>query len=521
MLSQIHPLLGGALVLLGGIGIGYALFRWREQAARKSSCAELEQIRETARREAESLLREARLKANEEALRLREETEQSFSARRKELLDLEGRLAERESLVNRQLENLVADERTLRAEKQALAERATELDRQLAAAEHLRIERLAQLQATARLTETEARAQFLRETAHAAEKDAADITRKIIEAARLQAEEKARRIISIAIQRYAADHTFETTTATITLADPEMKGRIIGREGRNIRSFEAATGVTVLIDDTPNAVVLSGFDPVRREIAREAMQRLILDGRIHPTRIEEVVAKVSQEIDETILRLGQDAVTRAGQPPMSEEVTRLLGRLHFRMSYSQNILDHSVEVAHLTGLIAAELGLDVPTAKRAGLLHDIGKAVSHEIEGPHAIVGADILKRNGESPVVVNAVASHHDEVPHEGPLGILVSAADAISGARPGARTETLTTYLKRLQDLERICTARPGVEKAYAISAGREVRVFVHPDQLNDEQAQALARQLVRDIEEQLQYPGQIRVTVIRETRVVEFAK
>lgn len=521
MLSQIHPLLGGALVLLGGIGIGYAFFRWRDLAARRANRAQEDAARDAVKRDAENLLREARLKANEEALHLREETEQSFSARRKELLDLEGRLAERESLVNRQLENLVADERNLRAEKQTLTEREAALERQLAAAEHLRVERLAKLQEATRLSEAEARAQFLREVAKSAEKDAADIVRKTVEAARTQAEDKARHVVSIAIQRYAADHTFETSTATITLTDPEMKGRIIGREGRNIRSFEAVTGVTVLIDDTPNAVVLSGFDPVRREIAREAMQRLILDGRIHPTRIEEVVAKVSQEIDDTILRLGQDAVTKAGQPPMGEEVTRLLGRLHFRLSYSQNILDHSVEVAHLTGLIAGELGLDVPTAKRAGLLHDLGKAVSHEIEGPHALVGADILKRNGESPVVVNAVASHHDEVPHEGPLGIIVSAADAISGARPGARTETMTTYLKRLQDLERICTARQGVEKAYAISAGREVRVFVHPDQLTDDQAQNLARQLVRDIEEQLQYPGQIRVTVIRETRVVEFAK
>jgi ribonuclease Y len=521
MLSQIHPLLGGALVLLGGIGIGYAFFRWRDQAARRANRVQEDAAREAARREADTLLREARLKANEEALRLREEADQSFSARRKELLDLEGRLAERESLVNRQLENLVTDERNLRAEKQALADRATELDRQLAVAEHLRVERLAKLQEITRMGEAEARAQFLREVAQSAEKDAADITRKTVETARALAEDKARHIVSIAIQRYAADHTFETTTATISLTDPDMKGRIIGREGRNIRSFEAVTGVTVLIDDTPNAVVLSGFDPVRREIAREAMQRLILDGRIHPTRIEEVVAKVSQEIDETILRLGQDAVTKAGQAPMSEEVTRLLGRLHFRLSYSQNILDHSVEVAHLTGLIAGELGLDVPTAKRAGLLHDLGKAVSHEVEGPHALVGADILKRNGESPVIVNAVASHHDEVAHEGPLGIIVSAADAISGARPGARTETMTTYLKRLQDLERIATAREGVEKAYAISAGREVRVFVHPDQLTDDQAQNLARSLVRDIEEQLQYPGQIRVTVIRETRVVEFAK
>src|SRR5262249_10404130 len=276
--------------------------------------------------------------------------------------------------------------------------------------------------------------------------DANALARRILEEAKSRAEEKARYIISTAIQRYAGEHTFESTTAAITLSGEEIKGRIIGREGRNIRAFEAATGVTVLMDDTPNGVVLSGFDPVRREVARESMQRLILDGRIHPTRIEEVVAKVSQEMDETILRAGEDAVRRAGLPPMHLEIIKLLGRLRFRHSFSQNILDDSVEVAHVMGLMAAELGLDVASAKRAGLLHDIGKAVNHEIEGAHALVGAEIIKRYGESDVVVNAVASHHDEAPHQGPLGILVGAADAISASRPGARSETMTTYLKRV---------------------------------------------------------------------------
>ncbi|HEY6166422.1 MAG TPA: ribonuclease Y, partial [Verrucomicrobiae bacterium] len=462
-----------------------------------------------------------RLKANEEALKLREETEQNFSARRKELAELEGRLAQRESLINRQLENMVADERSVRAQKDACTAKSAELDRRLAEAEKLTQEHSVRLQEVARLTEAEARAQLVAEVEQTALRDAADVTRKIVDCAKAQAEDKARRIISLAIQRYAADHTFETTTSTISLTDPELKGRIIGREGRNIRAFEAVTGVTVLIDDTPNAVVLSGFDPVRREIARESMQRLILDGRIHPTRVEEVVAKVTQEMDENISRLGHEAINKLGLPPMHDEIVRLLGRLHFRMSYSQNILDHSVEVAHLTGLMAAELGLDVASAKRAGLLHDIGKAVSHEVEGPHAIVGADLIKRHGESPVVVNAVASHHDEVPHDGPLGIIVSAADAISGARPGARSETMTTYIKRLEDLERLSLSFPGVEKAYAVSAGRELRIFVQPDKITDEQAHALTRNIVRRIEDELQYPGQIRVTVIRETRVVEFAK
>jgi ribonuclease Y len=325
----------------------------------------------------------------------------------------------------------------------------------------------------------------------------------------------------MAIQRYAGEHTFETTTATISLPNEEIKGRIIGREGRNIRAFEAATGITVLIDDTPNAVVLSGFDPVRREIARESMQRLILDGRIHPTRIEEVVHKVSQEMDETILRAGNEALFKVGLPTVHIEIIKLLGRLRFRHSFSQNVLDHSVEVAHLVGLLAVELGLDITTAKRTGLFHDIGKAVNHEIEGAHALVGAEMLKRYGESEEVVNGVASHHDEVPSIGPWGILVSAADAISASRPGARSETMTTYLKRLEKLERIGLSFTGVEKCFAIQAGRELRVIVQPDQLNDEQAYALARSVARKVEEELQYPGQIRVTVIRETRCVEFAK
>ncbi len=300
-----------------------------------------------------------------------------------------------------------------------------------------------------------------------------------------------------------------------------MKGRIIGRDGRNIRAFEAATGITVLIDDTPNAVVLSGFDPVRREIAREAMTRLILDGRIHPTRIEEVVAKVTQEMDETIVRLGEEAVQKSGLPPMHPEVVKLLGKLHFRRSYSQNVLDHSVEVAHLMGLMAAELGLDTVTAKRAGLLHDIGKAVSHEVEGPHAVIGADFVKRHGESEEVVNGVASHHNDVPPVGPWGILVSAADAISASRPGARSENMSVYLKRVEDLEQLAMSFPGVEKCFAVHAGRELRVLVQPDHVTDDQAFALARNIAQKIENELQYPGQIKITVIRETRCIEVAK
>jgi len=325
----------------------------------------------------------------------------------------------------------------------------------------------------------------------------------------------------VAIQRYAGDQTFENTTATIALNGDDIKGRIIGREGRNIRAFENATGVTVLIDESPGAVLLSAFDPVRRAVAREAMVRLIQDGRIHPTRIDEVVAKVTEEMDETIVRQGEEAVARSGLPPMHPEIVKLLGQLHFRHSYAQNLLGHSVEVAHLMGLMAAELGIDVSVAKRAGLLHDIGKAVSHEVEGPHAVVGAELIKRHGESEEVVNGVASHHNDVPPVGPLGILVSAADAISASRPGARSESMTTYLKRVESLEKIGHSFPGVDKCFAVQAGRELRVFVQPQTVNDENAFALARSIAARIEGELQYPGQIRITVIRETRCVEIAK
>jgi ribonuclease Y len=352
-------------------------------------------------------------------------------------------------------------------------------------------------------------------------RDASDLSRNILQNARQNAETEARRILSLALQRYAGDQTGEVTTSTVALQGDDIKGRIIGREGRNIRAFEAATGVTVLIDDTPNAVVLSAFDPVRREIAREAMERLIVDGRIHPTRIEEVVRKVSEEIDAGIQQAGSEAVYQLGLPPLPEEIVKLLGRLKFRRSYSQNILAHSVEVAQLAVLLAAELGVDTTTAKRAGLLHDIGKAVNHEVVGAHAIVGAEFLRQHGESEEVINAVASHHDEVPHTNVYGILVSAADAISASRPGARSETMTTYIKRLEDLEKVGQSFQGVQKCFAVQAGRELRVLVQPDQLNDAEAYFLARNIARRIEEALHYPGQIRVTVIRETRCIEFAK
>lgn len=510
------------LVLLTvGVGVGWWLARMKDRSMRSEQEAQAQSRIANARSEAENILREARLTANEEAHKVRQATEDTFAARRNELDQAERQRGERENLLNRQMEGMVEREKSLASQQARLLEKEADLNERKQQLKQLTTERREQLARIAQLSQDDARAQLLHEVDEATRKDANDLVRHLMDEARSKAEQSAKKILAVALQRYASEYTFETTTATISLTGDEIKGRIIGREGRNIRAFEAATGITVLIDDTPGAVVLSGFDPVRREIAREAMTRLIADGRIHPTRIEEVVEKVTEEIDETILKAGEEAVFQAGLPPLDSAVTQQLGRLKFRQSFSQNVLAHSVEVAHLCGLMAAELKLDIATAKKAGLLHDIGKTLNHEVEGSHALIGADFLREHGECEEVINGVASHHDEVEHTCLYGILVSAADAISAARPGARSETMSTYLKRLENLEEIGASFPGVEKCYAIQAGRELRVMVQPDELDDDQAAALARKICRRIEDRLQYPGQIRVTVVRERRVVEFAK
>lgn len=521
-MSPLVNILEHAGLVLSGAVAYWAGQKWAKLRAARAESLPAASLLDQARREAEIILRDARLAASQEALRLHEKAEHALASRRTERLELERRLAEREALINSQLQRIVEAEGRLTREKTSLEERAATLAaREEEAARLLRQTRL-ELARLSGLDETQVREAFLKNVAEQARAEAEALSRSICEEAKTTAEEKARRIISIAIQRYAGDHTFQNTTAAIALpAGEDIKGRIIGREGRNIRAFEAATGVTVLIDDTPGSVLLSGFDPVRREIARETMAQLIADGRIHPTRIEETVARVTQDMETNLLRLGQEAVTKLGLPPLHPEVLKLLGRLHFRHSYAQNLLQHSIEVAHLMGLMAAELGLDSGLAKRAGLLHDIGKAVSHEFEGPHALVGASLIKQYGEPESVVNGVASHHGEVPAEGPLGILVSAADAVSASRPGARSENLTAYLKRVSDLEAIASAFPGVEKAFAMQAGRELRVFVQPDEVSDEQAHLLARAVALKIESQMQFPGQIRVAVIRERRCVQIAR
>ena len=511
----------GMLFLLCGAALGYWLYAWKVRNQTRAAASASQTLLENARRDVEALLREARLAANEAALKIREQHEQSLDSRRREICELDQRLEQREILVNQQLEGLLRRQQELLDKERDLQLRLNHLDERQAELDNLVQQKHTELQRVGHLSDAEARSLVLKHAEDEALRDATDITRRILEESRTRAEDEARRILSVAIQRYAGDHTFDTTTTTVALQGDDIKGRIIGREGRNIRAFEAATGVTVLIDDTPNAVVLSGFDPVRREIAREAMQRLILDGRIHPTRIEEVVAKVTDEMDEAILKTGEEAVYQLGLPPLHVELVKLLGKLRFRRSFSQNILNHSIEVGHLTGLLAAEIGLDLTIAKKAGLLHDIGKALNHEVEGTHATVGAEIVQRHGEADEIVNAVASHHGEVPSTNLYGILVSAADAISASRPGARSETMTTYIKRLDDLENIGRSFAGVEKCFAVQAGRELRVMVQPEKISDDQAFFLARSIARKIEDALHYPGQIRVTVLRETRCIEFAK
>ena len=479
-------------------------------------------LKKYSRREAEVLTRSARKLTREETDRLRVEIENVIGAETEEIRQREKRLEERESLLDRQLQSLLENEKQIQQKQVAVQQLEADLgDKQRKADRMIAQHKDALIKITG-LSPDDAREQLFGVIGDETKMEASKISKAIIEGAKDHAEEKARRIIGLAIQRFSGEQTYESTTATITLnGDEEIKGRIIGREGRNVRAFEMATGVTVLIDDTPNTVVLSGFDPIKREIARESMSRLVKDGRIHPTRIEEVVSKVTEENDYNLANVGEEASQRAGVGTLSQDVLTVLGKLRYRSSYSQNVLAHSVEVAHLMGLLAAEMGLDISKAKRIGLLHDIGKAMSEEAEGPHAIVGAEFLKRNKESADVVNGVASHHGEVPYEFIWGILVSAADAISASRPGARSETMTAYLQRFKNLERIGGSFDGVEKCYAVQAGRELRIIVNPKKISDEESYDLARRIARQIEDELQYPGQIRVTMVRENRFVEYAK
>ncbi len=509
------------LFTIVGLAVGYyacaILNRLRVAAGERQAKLTLEQ----ARRDAEIITREAKLQARDEVIRAREAFEAEVKSRRQELLSLEERLAHRETNLERKVamldkKELSVDEKLVEIEKQKDAARAREQELQGAIAQQRE-----KLQQMASMSQEEARKILMQQVDEALRFEQGALIKHYQEEARENAEKNAREIITLAIERYASDQVNEVTTSTVNLPNDEMKGRIIGREGRNIRALEAATGVNILIDDTPEVVVISGFDPMRREIARLALERLMLDGRIHPARIEEVVASVQEEIGETIMAAGEAAIYGLGLQGVAPELVRTLGRLKYRHSYSQNVLQHSVELGHLMALMATELGLDVDIAKRVGLFHDIGKALDHQVEGGHAIIGADLLRRHGEAPIVVNAVAAHHGEVAADSLYSTLAAAADAISASRPGARSETTTFYLKRLEKLEGIANSFRGVEKCFAMQAGREIRVIVEPGKIDDNEAMQMARNISKQIEQELEYPGQIKVTVIRETRCVEYAR
>lgn len=510
-----------SIVAIIGVILGY-LLRKRFLETRMTSTQELaKRIVEEAEKKAEIIKKEALLQAKDRLYQEKAEFEKEMVEKRQELLNIEKRIAQRESNLDKKLElleakegEIVKRERNLVQHEKIIQERENEIS--------LLIEKQKiQLENIAKMTREEAKRLLIESMEEEAKHEASKRLKKIEEEFKEMADKKAKEIISLAIQRYAGDYVAEKTVSVVNLPNEEMKGRIIGREGRNIRALEAATGVDLIIDDTPEAVILSGFNPIRREIARIALERLISDGRIHPARIEEIVQKVEQEVEASIREAGEQATFDVGVHGLHPELIKLIGKLKYRTSFAQNVYQHSLEVAFLCGIMAAELGINVKQAKRAGLLHDIGKAVDHEVEGSHGRIGAELARKYGEHPVIVHAIASHHEEEKPETVLDFLLAAADALSGARPGARREMLETYVKRLEDLEKIAQSFPGVEKSYAIQAGREIRILVQPDKVSDEDSIILCREIARKIEKELTYPGQIKVTVIREMRAVDFAK
>jgi len=491
------------------------------ESHRKNIKAQAMQIVENAIVEAEQLKKEALLHNKEEAYRIKQEAEQEMSADRAELREEKNQLKQKKDNLNREWRDVDRKrgeinkrEKKISSIEQSLGEKGKELENLIGKQRY-------ELARISGITQEEAKKLLMESLESKARMDAAKKLARIENEMKMEADRKGKNILSLAISRYAGDYVAEKTVSMVPLPSDEMKGRIIGREGRNIRAIEAATGIDIIIDDTPEAVILSGFNPVRREVARLALVQLINDGRIHPARIEEVVEKVTKDLEVTIREAGEQATFDVGAHGVHVQLIRLLGCLKYRTSYGQNVLQHSLEVAFLCGVMAAELGIDVRMAKRAGLLHDIGKAVDHEVEGSHAIIGRDLSKKYGEMEEVVYAIGSHHEDQPPQSVLDVLVQSADALSGARPGARKEMLQSYVKRLEDLENIATSFDGVEKSYAIQAGRDLRIIVDANKVKDDETSLLSNDIAKKIEEQLTYPGQIRVTVIRETRAVEYAK
>lgn len=506
---------------VGGVVIGLIIKTIINNVHGKSAAAAAAKMRQDAEKEANNMLREARVTAKEDARRIKDEVESELKERRKEISQQEKRIQQKEDNLDRKSDSLDAKIRNAEKKENDLEEarqRVVKKEEELKATIAKQID---ELQRIAELDRETAKQMILEKLKGEVENECGLMIRDALDDARQRVERESQELIVNAIQRYAGDCTYERTTATIPLPNDEMKGRIIGREGRNIRALEAATGVNILIDDTPEAVVISCFDPIRKEIARRLMEKLISDGRIHPTRIEELIKKISKEIDEETFSVGERAVLDCGLHGVPKALISLLGRLQFRYSFSQNVLKHSIETAAFMGTIAAELGLDEQKARRIGLFHDIGKAMDHEVEGTHAAIGADVLRKYNENKDVVNAVAAHHCEVEATSIYGILVNACDALSASRPGARSETTELYLKRLEQLESIAGEFPGVESCFALQAGREVRVVVQPEKVSEAQANLMARDICLRIEKEMNYPGQIKVSIIRETRAVEFAK
>lgn len=513
-------------VLIVGLAVVLAVIldmlrrrQMRQQALNAEETAQ--RILGEARAEAEAIRKEGEVKGKDIILQAKTEAEKESRERRRDLQQLERRLVAREESLEKraeQIEKREADtgkqEQTLRQRERTVAEREEQ-------SQHLIEETRQQLERIAGLTRDEAKSSLMEQMVDEARHEAAKRIRLVEEEARAESDRKAKKIITIAIERLAGEFIAERTVSVVQLPSDDMKGRIIGREGRNIRAIEAATGVDLIVDDTPEAVIVSCHNPIRREIARIALERLISDGRIHPGRVEEVVRKAEQEVEENVREAGQKAIFEVGIHGVHPEIVKLIGMLKYRYSYAQNVLMHSIECAFIAGAMAAELGLNEKQARRAGLLHDIGKALTHEVEGSHAIIGADIARKYGESAKIVNAIAAHHEEVKAETILAPLVDAADALSGARPGARREMLESYVKRLEDLERISNSFRGVEKSFAVQAGREIRIIVEPRSVSDDQTATLAQEVARKIESEMTYPGQIKVTVIRETRASEIAK
>jgi ribonuclease Y len=497
-----------------GVGIGYWTRKKTAEAQINSAEEAAKKILDEAERAGQAKKKEALVEAKEDIHKLRVELDRDTKERRSELQRLERRLVQKEENLDRKIDSLEKKE-------EILSRKEAELDKSQEKINDLHAKQLAELERISGLTSEEARTMLLATAQEEIKHETAMMIKELEQQAKEEADKKAREIISLAIQRCAADHVAETTVSVVALPNDEMKGRIIGREGRNIRTLETLTGIDLIIDDTPEAVILSGFDPVRREVARIALEKLIADGRIHPARIEEMVEKAQKEVEQRIKEAGEQATFETGVHGLHPEIIKLLGRLKYRTSYGQNVLKHSIEVAHLAGVMAAELGVDVMLAKRAGLLHDIGKAVDHEVEGPHVTIGADLAKKYRESPEVINAIGAHHGDEEPKTVQAVLVAAADAVSAARPGARRESLESYLKRLTRLEEIAESFDGVDKSFAIQAGREIRIMVKPDRIDDLTSVRLARDIVKKIENELEYPGQIRVTVIRETRAVDYAK